>query len=280
MQRKLNTDFTEVYYNVLKHVKDEGQWQDNARTGTKVLATFGYSFRWDMNFMPLSSGRKMHLTTMAAEVAWMLSGSTSIQWLKKYTKIWNAFADDKDEIPTAYGHRWRHSFGVDQIQNIIDKLTEDPSSRQQVLMSWDARCDNVVPAANIPCPFTAVIAIINGKLNIHLTLRSNDVFYGLPYDVGMYTFLGQAFASELGVEVGELFYSIAHAHIYENQMDAVEEMLTDKVTQGPQYKVELRASITDIISDKSVFVRHVADIYEQLKYEPVVLANKLPKVVE
>jgi len=275
--KKLNNNFTVVYGEALQHVLAYGSKQFNERTNTEIRSWHGYSFRWDMNYVPLSMQRKMFLGTMAAEVAWMLSGDTSIHWLKKYTSIWDAFADDKEQIPTAYGHRWRKSFGVDQIQNIIDKLKADPSSRQQVLMSWDPRADNVVAASNVPCPYTAVINIIDNKLNIHLTLRSNDVFFGLPYDVGMYTMLGQAFAKELDVEVGEMFYSIAHMHIYSNQYNAATEVAASGVA-GQAFKLNHGCSIVDIISDKSHFVEHVRELYKELNYEPRKLKAELPKV--
>ena len=275
--KKLDNNFTVVYSEALQHLLGYGSKQYNERTKTEVLAWHGYSFRWDMNYIPLAMQRKMFLGTMAAEVAWMLSGDTSIHWLKKHTSIWDAFADDKEQIPTAYGHRWRVAFGVDQIQNIIDKLKADPSSRQQVLMSWDPRADNVVAALNIPCPYTAVINIIDNKLNIHLTLRSNDVFFGMPYDVGMYTLLGQAFANELGVAVGELFYSVAHMHIYANQYEVAEEVARSEVA-GESFRLNHGKSITEIISDKTAFVEHVKDLYNVLDYKPRELKATIPKV--
>jgi thymidylate synthase len=194
--------------------------------------------------------RKSFVKTGAAEVAWMLSGEQSTEWISKYTGIWKMFEDDNNPgtISTAYGYRWQHAFGVDQIANIIDKLKADPSSRQQVLMSWDASRDNVIPVKNVPCPYTAVINIIDGKLNIHLTLRSNDIIVGLPYDFLMYTLLGKLLANSLEVQVGVLSYAIAHAHIYENHYVMCSQMLIT-----PYNKANETVSFMDTIEDARLY---------------------------
>lgn len=219
--------FDELYKAAIKYVIYNGIVQPNARTKTEVVAVHGMAFKWDMRKYPLLYLRKGFPKTGAAEVAWMLSGEKSTEWISKYTGIWKQFEDEDTpgQISTAYGYRWSHAFEVDQIANIIAKLKADPTSRQQVLMSWDPREDNVTPAKNVPCPYTAVINILGGRLNIHLTLRSNDIIVGLPYDFLMYTLLGNLLANSLNVEPGILSYAIAHGHIYAPHYELAAEIL-------------------------------------------------------
>jgi thymidylate synthase len=247
---KVHTYFDELYLEAINGVLNNGTSQFNERTGTNVIAFHGMFFKWDMDFYPLLHLRKSFVKTGAAEVAWMLSGEQSTEWISKYTGIWKMFEDDNNPgtISTAYGYRWQHAFGVDQIANIIDKLKADPSSRQQVLMSWDASRDNVIPVKNVPCPYTAVINIIDGKLNIHLTLRSNDIIVGLPYDFLMYTLLGKLLANSLEVQVGVLSYAIAHAHIYENHYVMCSQMLIT-----PYNKANETVSFMDTIEDARLY---------------------------
>lgn len=260
--------FDRIYKKALKHVVANGVWQDNKRTGSRVLSTHGYSFRWDMKNWPITLVRPMYVKTMSAELVWMLSGEKSIKWINQYTSIWKEFADENQRIDTAYGFRWKWAYGYDQIKNIVNKLREDPTSRQQVLLSWDAKVDNVIPAANIPCPYTAVFNIIAGELNCHLTLRSNDAYLGLPYDVGMYTLLSNALASELNVKVGKLFYSIAHMHIYENQLEAVHYVI-DKDLLGEVFPIYLPTwSIRRIQNNQEEYVEAAIKAISNLDYKP------------
>ena len=261
--RKFDTTYKDVLHKVLM----DGFEQNNNRTGHKVKAIHGYAFRWNMKYWPVANCRAMFAKTGAAELAWTLGGNRSTKWLKKYTTIWNDFETEADYIETAYGHRWRHAFGVDQLMNIISKLEKDPSSRQQVLMTWNPHVDNVAEASNIPCPFTAVINIIDHKLNIHLTLRSNDVYLGLPYDVMMYTLLGNALANELGVEAGELFYSIAHGHLYDNQYNAAAEVL-NSARKGEAFEIDLDWSVNDILKDPSLYVAQAWGALKSTGYAP------------
>ncbi len=258
-----------IYRDAIANVFEHGYRQHNKRTDAVVLSTHGYSFRWDMKYYPVTLARPMYVKTGAAELAWMLSGTKSTTWLKKYTKIWNSFETGTDELETAYGVRWKQTFGVDQIANIISKLKADPTSRQQILLSWDPTVDNVVTATNVPCPFVAVINIINNKLNIHLTLRSNDVYLGLPYDVMVYTLLGQALAKQLDIKVGELFYSIAHMHLYENQFAAA-RFIKDRHHPGENRVIELDYSVTDIINNMDAYVVAVRSDLTATNYQPEV----------
>lgn len=258
---KMNNKFDDIYLRILKIISNS-PLEENKRTGVKTKSIWGYSFRWDMNYYPLLDCRQMYLKTGAAELAWMLQGTKDISFMKKYSKIWDKFTDDENlnEIKTAYGYRWRHAFGTDQVENILNKLKTDPSSRQQVLMSWDPRVDNVVPAKNIPCPFTAVIGIVGGKLNVHLSVRSNDCVIGLPYDALVYTLLGNAFANELKVPVGDLFYSIANAHIYESHLTTIDPLLAKHdAIYGTPYKINLKHSVSDIMKDPDFYVELIAN---------------------
>ena len=259
--------FDNIYHDTIAHVFEHGHRQHNKRTDSVVLATHGYSFRWDMRYYPITLARPMYGKTGAAELTWMLMGTTSTKWLKQYTHIWDAFETGPDELKTAYGARWKYAFGVDQVQNIIDKLRADPTSRQQVLLAWDPRVDNVVEATNIPCPFVAVINIISGKLNIHLTLRSNDVYLGLPYDVMMYTLLGNMLATELQVDAGELYYSIAHMHLYENQF-AVAKYIKDRQHPGKKFAIKLSWSLGEILYAPDGYVKAVVEDIKALDYKP------------
>ena len=248
-----------IYANAIDHVLATGQFQDNKRTGQQILAVHGYSFSWNAKYHPVLHVRQSFPKTAAAELAWFLSGNTDTTWLRQYTKIWDEFTEEDGTIPTAYGARWRHSFGVDQITNIIDKLKADPTSRQQILLSWDPRVDNVVPAKNIPCPFVYVFNIIGNKLNCHLTLRSNDVWLGLPYDLYTATLLVNAFANSLGVQAGQIFYSIAHMHLYKNQLELAKELCYKRQRDLVPLSVEVNSKFTieDIISNRDAYIEDI-----------------------
>ena len=78
----------------------------NQRTGTKIKAlpnrVIGYSIR---RTLPLINSRKMFPVTAFAELCWTLSGVRDLAWLQQYTKMWNEFANENNEVEVAYGYR-------------------------------------------------------------------------------------------------------------------------------------------------------------------------------
>jgi thymidylate synthase len=176
-----------------------------------------------------------------------------------YAEDWNDFVDEgTNEISTAYGYRWNYAFGFNQIENIIEKLNKDSSSRQQILMNWDPRCDNFKPAKNIPCPFATVVGINKNKLNLHLSVRSNDLAIGFPYDVFVYTLLGNMFANTLNVEPGKLHYSIANAHIYESHFSNIENLLKRDINLS-SYPITKKFNLDEIKFNLDEYVKNIND---------------------
>lgn len=208
----------------------------NKRTGigTKSLPGITYQTNLETEGFPLLGLRKLPLSFIP-EIMWFLSGQKSTEWLSKYTKIWDFFTDDDGTVSSAYGHRWREHFGVDQLETVLDKLKKDPSSRHGVVMMWDPATDLTTAQKNVPCPYTFTLNIIGGKLHLHLIIRSNDMVLGFPTDVAGFAFLQLILAQYLSVKVGILTVSISNCHIYENQIDAVTEMMNRGDIETPVF---------------------------------------------
>jgi thymidylate synthase len=220
----------------------------NKRTGVEVRALPGVTFQTDLEQegFPLLSLRKIPMS-FVPEQMWMLSGTNTTEWLSRHTKIWDSFTEFDGTITSAYGHRWRHWFrprvynaaqisrgdgAVDQINIVLAKLKVDPSSRHAVVMMWDPGTDLIVKQKNVPCPVMFTLNVIHGRLNLHLIIRSNDMVLGFPTDVAGFALLQHILAQKLGVSPGVYTHSISNAHVYENQMYAIEEMRLRRPDRG------------------------------------------------
>lgn len=58
-----------------------------------------------------------------------------------------------------------------------------------------------------------------------VTVRSNDVPLGMPFNVAQYAVLCHLIAQCTGLKPGMFTYVINNAHIYENQIDGIKEQL-------------------------------------------------------
>ena len=123
-------------------------------------------------------------------------------------------------IGTAYG--WITN-KYKRPQYVLKNLKENPYDRRMVVSLWqDAHIKTgVLP----PCVWSSTWKVSGKKLNVLVNQRSCDVPLGLPFNVSQYAILLAMFAKVSGYEVGNLTFSIADAHIYENQVEKVKLQL-------------------------------------------------------
>ena len=131
--------------------------------------------------------------------------------------------------------------GIDQIANLLKGLKEDPYSRRHVVTGWNPGQLNQM--ALPPCHMMHLYSVegdftVNqGKLNNCFVMRSNDVPFGLPFNIASYALINHIFAKHLNLIPGELVYFGWDIHIYQNQMEMVDEILERTPRELPTLKI-------------------------------------------
>ncbi|TDW31864.1 thymidylate synthase [Rhizobium azibense] len=177
------------------------------------------------------------ITSALGEMAWYLSGSDELPFIKHYLERYDEFSDDNATLNGAYGKRIfkiRKRFKVgDKIrigtewQRIIETLKERPGSRNatiQLFSNSDARRDSL----DIPCTCSLQFVVRNGSLDLEAHMRSNDALLGLPHDVFSFTMLQEIAARELSYEVGRYFHSVGSLHLYDDNEDLPSRQMAQK----------------------------------------------------
>ncbi len=213
---------------------NEGIEELNERTGHKIKILPGLTFQTDIekDGFPVLTLRKNPIKSPIAEQVWFLTGDKNTEFLRKYTKMWDEFLEEDGTISSAYGYRWRHHFGRDQLDQLIKHLIEEPHSRQAVVITWDPSDDGLYGKElkatykkNVPCPFAFTINIIGGRLHMHNIVRSNDMMLGCPFDTFGFSLLMCTLAQKLGVRPGVYTHTISNAHIYDIHYDGANELI-------------------------------------------------------
>ncbi len=265
------TTFDRLYLDTVGRIYREGETVQSERTGISTRAVPGVTYEIEPSRgFPLLTVRKMFPKFFCAETVWFIAGHKHAGFLQQFTKGWDSFLEDDGTIETAYGYRWRHHFGRDQLLDLVEHLREEPSSRQGVVMMWDPSSDGLraPKKKNVPCPFTWTANIIGGKLNLHMIMRSNDMVLGNPNDTADFALLQAMLAQELDVAVGKLTISISHAHIYENQFQAVEDILSRESVAHPEILCRLPArSFQRALDADASLVTELVEMF-QSQYSP------------
>lgn len=161
------------------------------------------------------------------EAMWMLAGRDDLKLLTPFNKRFAEYSDDGGVTqPGAYGYRWRHYFGYDQIEMLVAELKANPSTRRAVLQMWDGGSKNgdyiegdleatTHGSKDVPCNTSCYFDMLEGKLNMTVTCRSNDILWGAyGANVVHFSFLLEYVAALTGYPMGVLRQFSNNYHIY------------------------------------------------------------------
>lgn len=180
-----------------------------APRGKPVKALFANSVAIDMRFpIVLNKARKLNYTFMFAEAYWILSGSDMLEDIQPYCKRYAEFSDNGIKLAGAYGPRYRQQVGY-----VCKVLNEDPDTRQAVMTIWNR---NPLPSKDIPCTISAQFIRLEDTLHSIFTMRSSDIWLGLPYDIFSFTMMTAYIARglEKPCNLGTLIIQAGNQHLY------------------------------------------------------------------
>jgi thymidylate synthase len=262
------------YYNLLVDVLHRGTKMMD-RTGTGCIEKFGGQIRFDLQEgFPLVAGKAVPFKLVASELLWFLSGSTNNNDLKKLNKnsmptIWEEWQMPDGNLGPIYGKQWRNWGGgececnesVDQIKALVRGLQNNPFSRRHIISAWnvsDLPEEKFNPQLNVqhermalaPCHVLSQyhVAEYDGIkfLSCHMYQRSADLFLGVPFNIASYALLTHMLAHVCGMEVGELIISFGSAHIYNNHVEQVKELLSRDLAALSLPRLSLNKSVEQI----------------------------------
>ena len=211
----------------------QGKRQDSRNGGT--YEEIGFSFRLhqpSMNFVHAPC-RKLSPIYAAAELLWYLSGSNVGDMICHYAPQYKRFLDHSGYAYGGYGPRIMHQVGM-----TIDMLKKTPDTRQAVMSIWkpiDLQIAMSETCKDVPCTLSLQFLLREGRLNLVTTMRSNDAWLGLPYDVFCFTSLQSIIAAELNSKIGTYIHNVGSMHLYDKDVEKFEKY---EPYRGQDWQVE------------------------------------------
>ncbi|MBY3116686.1 thymidylate synthase [Rhizobium laguerreae] len=151
------------------------------------------------------------------ELLWYLHGSDQLEFIEPYIPRYREDAEN-GVIYGAYGPRFSAMRGdINQVANIIQMLTDSPSTKRAVIQLFDAG-DVTRRFKEVPCTTTMQFFVRESRLHLSVTMRSNDAYLGLPHDVFCFTMLQEMMARRLGHELGEYYHYVGSMHVYDGSV--------------------------------------------------------------
>lgn len=174
------------------------------------------------------------------EFLWYWAGRNDLKSLEYYNKRSASFSDDGETVNSAYGFRTRtediffdFGRGTNQWFACKQTLLADKDSRRALLII-NLPVDNVKAAIagskDVPCTLSLQFFIRENRLILHSHMRSNDIVWGLTYDLFSFTLFQEAMMLELqaagmtDLQLGEYIHTAGSLHLYEQHFNMATEI--------------------------------------------------------
>ena len=186
--------------------------------GTKALFNVGVYITDSQDNKIINRERNWKQEYAEAEWQWYLSGNRNIAKLGelygKVPAIWKRMADTDGNVNSNYGWQWKRN---NQIDHVINLLKYNPDTRQAAISIYD--CKEYKEYTNdTPCTYAVQFTILHGRLDMCVTMRSNDLWYGFCNDQYCFSKLQKMVSDELNIEPG-VYYHFAHnMHLYNDKI--------------------------------------------------------------
>ena len=185
---------------------------------TKALFNVGFTLDDPLDNVITNKERNFNIDYAKAEWQWYLSGDPSIDKLGdiygKIPPIWERMAIDR-VVNSNYGYQWQRN---NQLGYVANKLKVFPNTRQATISIYDGkehdRYDN-----DTPCTYAVQFTVLNGKLNMSVYMRSNDLWFGFCIDQYCFSMLQQTMSKMTGYDVGTYYHHAHNLHLYENKIN-------------------------------------------------------------
>lgn len=214
--------------------------------------------------------RRLSTRYAAGELAFYLAGSDSLSFISHYSKFWRNLSDDGTRVHSCYGKRLlkESAKGETQIGYVIKQLTARRDTKKAVALIYKERDTNASTKDN-PCTMYLHFCIRDEALNLTVQMRSNDVWYGLPYDAFFFTVLQQIVLAQINaitdgspIRLGTYSHFANSLHVYEKDWERVASCaraLYNDLGATPSITTEDLSAISPFLHRED-FMRNAPDV--------------------
>ncbi|MDN6029465.1 MAG: thymidylate synthase [Lactococcus plantarum] len=268
--RKADQLFIDNINDILKN----GVWSEQARPKYKDGLTANSKYitgsfaEYDLSKgeFPITTLRPIAIKSAIKELLWIYQDQTSdlSVLVDKYgVNYWNEWeVADTGTIGVRYGATVKKH---DIIGKLLSGLEKNPWNRRNIINLWQYD-DFDASEGLLPCAFQTMFDVrrVDGiiYLDATLTQRSNDMLVAHHINAMQYVALQMMIAKHFGWQVGKFFYFVNNLHIYDNQFDNANILLSRTPSdKNPVLKLN--------VADGTNFFDIKDTDFELVDYEPV-----------
>lgn len=225
--------FAECYKDLLENLLNSPEYSCSPRGMTiNEITDCSFVIENPLSCLYENNRRSSQEKYIAAEFLWYFSGRRDLEFIEKYASFWKQIVNPDNTLNSAYGHLIfdrKNEHGKSQWQWAYDSLVADKDTRQAI-MHFNTPDHQRDGNKDFVCTLTANFHIRENRLNLTITMRSNDAILGTATDVAFFCIMQAQMLKLLKKIYPDLtlgtYTHFAHSlHIYERHFSLVREML-------------------------------------------------------
>ena len=255
-------DFNTIFKKSILEIFKNGEWTNprgflcNEIIAPQIILTD------PKNCLVTLKNRKLNYAYLIVEKMMYLSQVCYPEILMAYNaKMKDFLNQETDNFDGAYGPRIAKG---EQLKYCYEQLKSDKDSRQAVVTINDFTDRRV--SLDKPCTLSLQFLIRKGKLDLIVTMRSNDILWGLCLDVPAFCFLQEVMAFWLGIPVGNYIHTAASFHYYKEFEERLISFVDDNELNDEEIP-EWDVKYEDMLGALLKFWREEKHIREEMHYK-------------
>ena len=252
------TKFDHTYKNIILDIINNGKMQKgNVRAkyadGTPAYTKYihGVNFVIEPDELPILQSKRVAWKTALVEMEWIWQEmSNDLDWLQERDcHIWDEWEIKEGfwngTIGKAYGYQLRDKLRkinekwFNQVEYVIHQIKNNPRSRRILTTLYNV--EDLKDMALEPCVYETQWEVDDDDyLILHVRQRSADMALGNPFNVLQYSILHRLMAKSTGKKLGNMYWNIGNAHIYDRHLELLEKQVTDDISELEKEKPVLK----------------------------------------
>lgn len=160
--------------------------------------------------------RHLNYRFMVAEWLWIWFGHNELEVISRYNSQIAQFSDNGYTLAGAYGPTFQTNLAY-----AIDRLNNDLYTRQAIVQIWQTPWTET---KDVPCTLSIQWLLRDHRINTIVTMRSSDVWLGLPYDFFNFTMLSNCLASLFELPLGWTQLNLGSSHLYDDNLHSLQSL--------------------------------------------------------
>lgn len=262
-----------IFKSNIQKILNEGVFSENARpkykdgqvANSKYITGSFAEYDLSKGQFPITTLRPIPIKSAIKELMWIYqdeSNELAVLKNKYHVNYWDDWDIGDGTIGVRYGATVRNH---QIIKNLLSGLEKNPWNRRNVINLWQYE-DFKQSEGLLPCAFQVMFDVrrVAGTIYLDATLtqRSNDMLVAHHINAMQYVALQMMIATHFGWEIGKFFYFVNNLHIYDNQFEQAETLLSREAS-----KIEPKLALN--LPKGTNFYKIQAEDFELLDYHPV-----------